>query len=286
MKYLDAKKRIMFMAATVKYIKLITGENKIVITDEIEQMIAQSINLVFKDYVITTEEVNEIVTGVKSWVIELNNNPPVKLDSSTCIEARYKGELRIDEQLELSQLLELASVSSNNLVLKDMFKTKESIESVSGLISKLIEIKDSINTLDLFGLSLFNSVLISVMDKLLVEDTITVNQSNSNLIDINSKLILKDKLEITITDLIVAPFEITGLFATFDEVTVGESKPTIFTLTDNKIKTSNKIELNSSKADTLVHDYTLNFIDYISFSKYRFSLLKERDNIDINTLKS
>ena len=69
MRYLDAKKKLIFMMATVKYLKLYF-ENKTTITDDdINTLVIKSLPIVFKDYDIGTEDITEITGKIKSLVI-------------------------------------------------------------------------------------------------------------------------------------------------------------------------------------------------------------------------
>ena len=79
MKYLDAKKKLIFMLSAAKYIKLITGENKIKLDNEIFTNISKIIQLVFPDYTIKIEDINEIIGGIKSILMCAKETSKIRL---------------------------------------------------------------------------------------------------------------------------------------------------------------------------------------------------------------
>ena len=115
MRYLDAKKRLMFMMATLKYIRLLF-KNEITITDdELKLLVQKSIPLIFKDYTIRTEDMNEIVNGIKSCILQFNKNIS-KINENVTMETIRRGLIHIDDKLFVNNIAKLILALSNTFI--------------------------------------------------------------------------------------------------------------------------------------------------------------------------
>ncbi len=82
MRYLDAKKRLAFMLATVKYIRLYMDKNPSVkLNDILKPALLTSFQIIPNGYTITMQDLSEIVCGVKSLLLEDNTTNVEVADS-------------------------------------------------------------------------------------------------------------------------------------------------------------------------------------------------------------
>ena len=82
MRYLDAKKRLAFMLATVKYIRLYMDKHPSVKLDDIlKPALLTSFQIIPDGYTITMQDLSEIVCGVRSLLLGDNSPKTGVMDS-------------------------------------------------------------------------------------------------------------------------------------------------------------------------------------------------------------
>ena len=64
MKYLDAKRKLIFMMATLRYLKLLIKEETMVTEDTIKTLVKDSLPIIFPDLEISTNDFNEVTSGI------------------------------------------------------------------------------------------------------------------------------------------------------------------------------------------------------------------------------
>jgi len=194
-KYLDAKRRLIFMMATVKYIRLLF-KNEITITDdEIKLIVAKSLPLIFKDYTIRVEDVNEIVEGIKSCVLRINNSLNIsKFIDDTTMETIRRDVIHIDEIIGISDLARLVTLTSELLhSAEEVIKTSSAFRLVT---SKLQGITNNDVPIELN-----NAVKALVQQSIpLIFEEEFINSNSTNIIVEGIKSLILKSTEITKTD--------------------------------------------------------------------------------------
>lgn len=115
MKYLDAKKRLAFMSATVKYIRMWLNDNPAIVTnDMIDAKIAEAIHIKLADYRITTKDKADITNGIKSCLVATSLQT---LHTDVYLELFLKNfeTLNINEKIKIYDKLCLESVAFETL---------------------------------------------------------------------------------------------------------------------------------------------------------------------------
>lgn len=115
MRYLDAKKRLMFMMATLKYIRLLFKKEITITDDELTLLVKKSIPLIFKDYTIRIEDINEIVGGIKSCILQFNKNI-IKINDNVSMETIKRDVIHIDDKLFVDNIAKLILALSNTFI--------------------------------------------------------------------------------------------------------------------------------------------------------------------------
>ena len=282
MKYLDAKKKLIFMLSAAKYIKLITGENKIKLDDEIFTNISNSIQLVFPDYTIKTEDINEIIGGIKSILMDAKETS--KISDLTILEAKRRGDVNIDSKVFTKDLMEF----QRSMALKfniDESEVFSNLAVLNNLKADYLQVDDLFKTFSAVEFNRTVSAITEIIESLGIKDVIEIRDVNTNYLSIESKFVLQDKIEIEMTDLIPIPFDITGISYMFESVNIG-SASTKFIISNNKTELMDKVALSSDKASNLSLPVMLSFTDCLAISKYRYSLLEDYDDFDIGNIKN
>ncbi len=195
MKYLDAKKRLIYMMATLKYIRLLFKDEIIVTDDELKLLVKKSVPLIFKDYIIRTEDINEIVGGIKSCIIRFNKEK-VSVKDSLSMETLIRGRLKIDDTINLSDAIKLVTIivntlnlNNNKILLEDNINIKPDETKVIKNENIPIKLSDEFDTL------IAEAVHIVLKDKIKVEDELLIKDGiKSILLSINNKSNLKDRV--------------------------------------------------------------------------------------------
>ena len=282
MKYLDAKKKLIFMLSAAKYIKLITGENKIKLDDEIFTNISKSIQLVFPDYTIKTEDINEIIGGIKSILMCAKETS--KISDLTILEAKRRGDVNIDSSVFIKDLMEFqrAMAIKFNVDEKEIFSNTVVFNDIK---SNDLQVDDLFKTFSAVEFNRTVSAIMEILENIGITDVIEISDTNTNYLSIDSKFVLQDKIEVEMTDLIPIPFDITGISYMFESVNIG-SASTKFIISNNKTELMDKVDLSSDKASNLSLPVMLSFTDCLAISKYRYSLLEDYDDFDIDNIKN
>ena len=282
MKYLDAKKKLIFMLSAAKYIKLITGENKIKLDDEIFTNISNSIQLVFPDYTIKIEDINEIIGGIKS--ILMGAKETSKISDLTILEAKRRGDVNIDSKVFTNDLMEFqrAMAIKFNVDEKEVFSNTVVFNDIK---SNYLQVDDLFKTFSAVEFNRTVSAIMEILENIGITDVIEIRDTNTNYLSIDSKFVLQDKIEVEMTDLIPIPFDITGISYMFESVNIG-SASTKFIISNNKTELMDKVALSSDKASNLSLPVMLSFTDCLAISKYRYSLLEDYDDFDIDNIKN
>lgn len=282
MKYLDAKKKLIFMLSAAKYIKLITGENKIKLDDEIFTNISKSIQLVFPDYTIKTEDINEIIGGIKSILMCAKETS--KISDITILEAKRRGDVNIDSKVFIEDLLEMqrAMAIKFNINEKEVFSNKVVFNDIK---SNYLQIDDLFKSFSYVEFNRTVSAIMEILENIGITDVIEIRNPNSNQLSIDSKFILNHNLEIEMTDLIPIPFDITEIFYLTESVNI-DSVSTKLIISNNKTELIDNVDLSPDKAPNLSLPVMLSFTDCLAISKYRYSLLEDYDDFDIGNIKN
>ena len=282
MKYLDAKKKLIFMLSAAKYIKLITGENKIKLDDEIFTNISKSIQLVFPDYTIKTEDINEIIGGIKSILMCAKETS--KISDITILEAKRRGDVNIDSKVFIEDLLEMqrAMAIKFNIDEKEVFSNKVVFNDIK---SNYLQIDDLFKSFSYVEFNRTVSAIMEILENIGITDVIEIRNPNSNQLSIDSKFILNHNLEIEMTDLIPIPFDITEIFYLTESVNI-DSVSTKLIISNNKTELIDNVDLSPDKAPNLSLPVMLSFTDCLAISKYRYSLLEDYDDFDIGNIKN
>ena len=282
MKYLDAKKKLIFMLSAAKYIKLITGENKIKLDDEIFTNISNSIQLVFPDYTIKTEDINEIIGGIKS--ILMGAKETSKISDLTILEAKRRGDVNIDSKVFTKDLMEF----QRSMALKfniDESEVFSNLAVLNNLKADYLQVDDLFKTFSAVEFSRTVSAITEIIESLGIKDVIEIRDVNTNYLSIESKFVLQDKIEIEITDLIPIPFDITGISYMFESVNIG-SASTKFIISKDKTELKDEVGILANRAPNISSSVLLSFKDCLAISKYRYSLLEDYDDFDIGNIKN
>lgn len=282
MKYLDAKKKLIFMLSAAKYIKLITGENKIKLDDEIFTNISKSIQLVFPDYTIKTEDINEIIGGIKSILMCAKETS--KISDIIILEAKRRGDVNIDSKVFIEDLLEMqrAMAIKFNINEKEVFSNKVVFNDIK---SNYLQIDDLFKSFSFVEFNRTVSAIIEILENIGITDVIEIRNPNSGQLSIDSKFILNHNLEIEMTDLIPIPFDITEIFYLTESVNI-DSVSTKLIISNNKTELMDKVDLSPDRAPNLSLPVMLSFTDCLAISKYRYSLLEDYDDFDIGNIKN
>lgn len=282
MKYLDAKKKLIFMLSAAKYIKLITGENKIKLDDEIFTNISKSIQLVFPDYTIKTEDINEIIGGIKSILTCAKETS--KISDITILEAKRRGDVNIDSKVFIEDLLEMqrAMAIKFNINESEVFSNKVVFNDIK---SNYLQIDDLFKSFSFVEFNRTVSAIMEILENIGITDVIEIRNPNSNQLSIDSKFILNHNLEIEMTDLIPIPFDITEIFYLTESVNI-DSVSTKLIISNNKTELMDNVDLSPDKAPNLSLPVMLSFTDCLAISKYRYSLLEDYDDFDIGNIKN
>lgn len=282
MKYLDAKKKLIFMLSAAKYIKLITGENKIKLDDEIFTNISKSIQLVFPDYTIKTEDINEIIGGIKSILMCAKETS--KISDITILEAKRRGDVNIDSKVFIEDLLEMqrAMAIKFNVDEKEVFSNKVIFNDIK---SNYLQIDDLFKSFSYVEFNRTVSAIMEILENIGITDVIEIRNPNSGQLSIDSKFILNHNLEIEMTDLIPIPFDITEIFYLTESVNI-DSVSTKLIISNNKTELIDNVDLSPDKAPNLSLPVMLSFTDCLAISKYRYSLLEDYDDFDIGNIKN
>lgn len=282
MKYLDAKKKLIFMLSAAKYIKLITGENKIKLNDEIFSNISKSIQLIFPDYTIKTEDINEIIGGIKSILMCAKETS--KISDITILEAKRRGDVNIDSKVFIEDLLEMqrAMAIKFNINENEVFSNKVVFNDIK---SNYLQIDDLFKSFSYVEFNRTVSAIMEILENIGITDVIEIRNPNSNQLSIDSKFILNHNLEIEMTDLIPIPFDITEIFYLTESVNI-DSVSTKLIISNNKTELIDNVDLSPDKAPNLSLPVMLSFTDCLAISKYRYSLLEDYDDFDIGNIKN
>lgn len=282
MKYLDAKKKLIFMLSAAKYIKLITGENKIKLDNEIFTNISKSIQLVFPDYTIKTEDINEIIGGIKSILMCAKETS--KISDITILEAKRRGDVNIDSKVFIEDLLEMqrAMAIKFNINEKEVFSNKVVFNDIK---SNYLQIDDLFKSFSFVEFNRTVSAIMEILENIGITDVIEIRNPNSNQLSIDSKFILNHNLEMEMTDLIPIPFDITEIFYLTESVNI-DSVSTKLIISNNKTELIDNVDLSPDKAPNLSLPVMLSFTDCLAISKYRYSLLEDYDDFDIGNIKN
>ncbi len=194
MRYLDAKKRLAFMMATVKYIRLYMDKNPTIKLDDIlKPAILKSIPMIPKGYVITIKDLNEVVGGIRSIILG-NNTPKIKVDDSATLLTKKWNGIKTDELTKLFEELKLEKSVSYALDFSDVANTINLLEA----INLSVDAPDSIESDDKIILS--NDVTLSVPDinnLKIIDITIINNIFNLDTLKSNQLNVVNKLLKVT-----------------------------------------------------------------------------------------
>ena len=87
------------------------------------------------------------------------------------------------------------------------------------------------------------------------------------------------------TDLIPIPFDITGISYMFESVNIG-SASTKFIISKDKTELKDEVGILANTAPNISSSVLLSFKDCLAISKYRYSLLEDYDDFDIENIKN
>lgn len=135
MRYLDAKKRLIFMMAVCKYIKLIFKKDVTITEDNIRLLVDTAVPLIFPEYIITSEDKTQIIEGIKSYILKLKNIQ-ITVNNSVTFETVKRDTLQICEVVNADELAELITAVNNAV---QAAETMISLASYNRLITSGIQ---------------------------------------------------------------------------------------------------------------------------------------------------
>ena len=106
--YLDTKRRILFMTASIKYIRLVMTNNKMITKDEIDVFVAEAIEMIIGDNMADTDKVilaKDIASNHLIIKDNLTSNDKVSLIT------QYKASIKVNEIIDFKNTVSLGNVS-------------------------------------------------------------------------------------------------------------------------------------------------------------------------------
>ena len=190
MRYLDAKKRLAFMLATVKYIRLYMDKNpSIKLADILKPALLKSFPTIPKDYIITVQDLNEIVGGIKSLLLG-DNTPKIEVaDSATLATQKWNG-IEADELTKLYEELKLGKSTGLTLDLTNVANVINLLEVINLSVDQpdSIELNDKIVLTNEVNLSVPALKDIRPIDATVINDILNVIATKSNQLNLTNQL--------------------------------------------------------------------------------------------------
>lgn len=249
MKYLDAKRKLIFMMATVKYLKLYF-ENKTTITDDdINTLVVKSLPLVFKDYAIRTEDITEITGKIKSLVINFKNSENKVITKSYAnIETIVRETIEINDYINLEDAVDIIKVMVLALGADDSIITDNNINTVYVPSNPISINKADIKSDNEIKLIFDEAVKIAISDKINTQEKLNIaNNISSTIINIRNNIKTDSYFTMDLIQMPSSPIKIDDDIFIKDLVEIANIIAKSINV-DSKTNTSNNINLLGSPA--------------------------------------
>ena len=276
MKYLDAKRKLIFMMATLRYLKLLIKEETMVTEDTIRTLVKDSLPIIFPDLEISTTDFNEVTSGIWSVLIKTTKNE-INVKDSLKIEGYRLGQIHIADTNILEDALKtITSLSSylnidSNSSLNELLKVVANNDTVVNINSN-IKLNDAHRLKDLY------SDLVKINNEIITQNTLKFKSLNSTLFNMREEKNLKltDALVMEISNLQTIPFVIVGKSELSDAFkTKYDMAIKLLSKNNLQVYDTNNIQVDNTKLIKGSTYITLN--DYLSLKAYRYTILREKD---------
>lgn len=177
MRYLDAKKRLAFIMATVKYIKLYLNNNPTTITDDdIKTITAKALPLWCKTKTISSEDITQLIPEIKSLLLNTNDSQPIVTEELATLTLKAYSSIFSNTFVSTEEAVSIAFPQLQGVYLSELVDTVDQIKTKPTLVSAIIAaadgklgVTDSIDLTTKLPSSIIGQSEISTTDQIIVD---------------------------------------------------------------------------------------------------------------------
>ncbi len=283
MKYLDAKKKLMFMMAATKYLRIKIKQGHIITKEYIETWLPAALPIVFKDCEITTQEIAELRDSLSSLLFSKVNTFYTKTKSYISAETIVRDTIKINEHISVQEVLDITKTIAKVLGFKPQEITVEDLNTM--LVNSSVQIASFDNLITSKEmLDVITSAIVqmaTVNNKIDLFDAVDVITKQSNYFGIVDKNILNNFVQIYISDKKTAWIEaIDTLYLNSMIQTFAQNSNLV--KIDNQFGLDNSIKIRSDLTKLITANNFVTTKNKINFAHDKPNLVKTNAKIMIN----
>ena len=280
MKYLDAKRKLTFMMAVLRYLKICLKDDTIISEDDLSTLVIKALPIIFKDYIVTSEDINEVIGGIQSLLVKFENSKNESITEAIVnMETIIRETIEVKEFLQLDDAVTIIKSIATALGFSDKILSDENM-IVNNVATSLIKTEnipvnsyDDLKMLFLEATSISLNSLISNGSRLLIASDIS-----STIVRIKEQIETASALDIELTQLKSVPIEIDD--AVFTDELLDIINAIVSSIeTDDKVNTSEMADIAASKVGSIEIDTTSNSIADFRLMSLLTDLIKVNDLI-------
>ena len=211
MKYLDAKKRLLFISSALKYIRLVMNNNKMITMDDVEMFVIKSLPMAFGGEISSKDKV-DLVNTIKSYLLKMKGKSaisgslnfnlkyyvPIEADKLIDFEddanmiLKPPNRMNVDSQIKFTPLASLNNKApSNRLKINEKKLIDDEIDLLTNK-SNAFNIDSEFKFLDLSDFKIITSEIFKINDKIDFDDTFAPHTIKSLGIESENHIAFKD----------------------------------------------------------------------------------------------
>lgn len=276
-RYLEAKRKLLFAIATVKYIRLVMTNNKLITKDEVEAFTREALKIYMQSSgeILDQAELSRII---QTCVFEIKD----KIQTSDSVTLQTKNLAYIDSSsiMQYKNIVELGNANSNQMQINEKLNIND-INVIDYGNSNTFNVDSKFEVLDIIDFSIIHSTLIKVIDNFIVANHYDIKLIESQLLSVQSLIESKSFMTLELSELISIPLYINDIFYLYDEQ-LELYKPTSVNmeiLEQNSIKDT--VVLLDDESRVIASNKIITLSDYVKLGRYQYTLLKQIKNMDV-----
>ena len=192
MKYLTAKKRLLFLSSVIKYLRLVMEEGKIINEDQVVSFVKDSFRMVFKGKLTAEDEIT-LINDIKSFLLRIKDS--VKFDGVLNMISKYYVLTESKTETKFENVVELGNAPSKKLNIKEDILFDYINKIITSDSNHQLSLNDYFKFMDSLKIANFDSELFKMVDNFKIDDLTNLNNDVvSTIISIRNNLKFKDNL--------------------------------------------------------------------------------------------
>lgn len=276
-RYLEAKRKLLFAIATVKYIRLVMTNNKLITKDEVEAFTREALAMKSKENSVSEDKADlDLVHSIVAFSIREH----IDSSASLTMDVKPKAYIEFNEEIKIPSFVELGNAKSKAISITDNLEVLEKV-NLTDIEPNALSSVLHFQSLNMAEFKAIETTLIKICESMIAEYQIPLKAIETCLIGAESITCSNSSLNLDASHFITIPIHIEDIYYVYDNTMISYGNSDI--LSGKELSNIyNNVEVLAGESVNLKSVQLINIKDFLRLRIYKYTLLKDIKNLDID----